>query len=163
MELTAERLRELLDYNPETGHFLWRKPPRHKIINGPAGSHWGRYVNIGISQQIYGAHQLAWLYVYGEWPANDIDHIDGDGQNNRIANLRLATMSDNQCNRKKQKNNSTGFKGVFPKRKKFSAQIRKGKTRWCLGDFDTAEEAYRAYCETADRLHGEFANKGEIT
>jgi len=156
--LTAERLRELLDYNPETGVFKWRKPPRKKAINGlVAGKRGGRYVMIGIEQTLYCAHRLAWLYVHGKWPHLDIDHINRDGRDNRIANLREATPSDNMCNARQRSDNSTGFRGVFPKRKRFSAQVRKGKTRLSLGTFDTPEEAHAAYVKAARALHGEFS------
>jgi hypothetical protein len=158
MALTAERLRELLDYNPETGIFTWKILPRRKAIDGFAGSRSGRYIYIGIDREHYLAHRLAWFYIYGEWPDKDLDHIDRDTHNNRLTNLRPATMSDNLCNSKLRKDNSTGFRGIFRHRSKFAAQVRKDGVRLCLGTFDTAEEAHAAYCEAARKLHGEFAS-----
>lgn len=156
--LTAERLLELLHYNRETGEFLWRKNPRQKAITDlVAGTKGKRYVQICIAQKLYYAHRLAWLFVHGKWPTHDLDHINGDGRDNRIANLREATASDNLCNIGPRSDNSTGFKGVFPKCKKFSAQIRKDGVRLCLGTFETPQEAHAAYCEAARKLHGEFA------
>jgi hypothetical protein len=161
VSLTAERLRELLEYSPETGVFTWKVRSSNRIhIGDEAGSKKQRYVYILIDGKLRLAHRLAWLYVHGEWPNQDIDHINRNGRDNRIANLRLATMSDNQCNAKTRTDNSTGFRGVFPKRSKFAAQIRKGSIRWHLGVFDTPEQAHAAYCEAARKLHGAFAYRG---
>lgn len=157
--LTAERLRELLEYSPETGEFKWRKPPRNKDIPGLiAGGRTGRYVYIGIAQTMYLGHRLAWLYVHGEWPSAEIDHINRDCRDNRIANLRLATHSENLCNKPVRQDSATRIKGVSPKRKKFCARIIKDGRRYWLGSFDTPEEAHAVYCQAAQSLHGEFAH-----
>lgn len=97
-------------------------------------------------------------------PGVQVDHINGDGLDNRRCNLREATHSQNQQNRGKNRNNSTGFKGVdFVKhRGKFRARIMANRVLVSLGaDFATAEEAHAAYCEAAKRLHRRFANTGE--
>ena len=161
--LTAERLRELLDYNPDTGVFIWRhrKPRRTKGADSMnAGTRRGVYTMIGIDQTLYYGHRLAWLYVHGEWPSLHIDHINGDGRDNRIANLRCATRSENLCNKPVRRDSTTGLKCVFPKRNKFYSQIVKNGRTWNLGSFDTPEQAHAAYCEAAHELHGEFANIG---
>lgn len=87
------------------------------------------------------------------------DHINGNGLDNRRSNLRIATPQQNQCNRGKQRNNTTGFKGVYYNKKcdKFAAAIRANKKLHYLGLFSTAEGAHAAYCAAADRLHGDFA------
>jgi len=157
--LTAQRLRELLEYSPETGEFKWRKPPRNKDIPGlVAGSQTGRYVMIGIARVLYYGHRLAWLYVHGEWPARDLDHINRDCRDNRIANLRLATDSENLCNKPVRRDSRTGLKGVAPKRKKYAARITKEGRIHFLGSYDTPEDAHAAYCRAARELHGDFAH-----
>ena len=92
----------------------------------------------------------------GQLPKLDIDHIDGDGKNNKWFNLRLCTASENLCNRGPQKNNTTGLKGVVPMRDKFQAQICVDGNRKHLGTFETAEKAHRAYLREAVKAHGEF-------
>lgn len=86
--LTVERLRELLDYDPETGVFRWKEPRRKCRVGEVAGSlRKDGYVKIQVDGRFYQAHRLAWLCVYGVWPSA-IDHIDGNRANNAIANLR---------------------------------------------------------------------------
>lgn len=105
------------------------------------------------------AHQLAWLLSHDEWPPRNIDHIDMDRANNRLSNLRLATPSQNGANRGRQKNNSSGLKGVAWNKgaKRWRAQIKANGKRRHLGYFDTAEEAHAAYQEAAASLFGDFA------
>jgi len=115
LPLTQERLKHLLHYNPDTVVFTWLSKPSRRINSGSIA---GRikpkkgYVEIGISGRIYLAHRLAWLYIYGTWPKEQVDHINGIRNDNRIKNLRLATTSQNQWNKKMQKNNTSGIKGV---------------------------------------------------
>lgn len=92
-----------------------------------------------------------------------VDHIDGNPLNNRRTNLRVATDSQNKMNRGKQKDNTTGYKGVTYKsdRRKWVAQIKKDRKNYYLGGFNTPEEAYAAYCAKAKELHGEFCNLGQ--
>ena len=99
-DLTAERLRELLNYDPDTGEFR-RCTSRGGAAAGtlagcPGGP--GSYRIIRVDRVIFLAHRLAWLHSYGVWPTKDIDHIDGDKTNNRIANLREATRAQNVMN-----------------------------------------------------------------
>ena len=154
----------------KTGEFRWKERPREhfetqrvwKIWNGRhPGAVAGRvnngYREIGIKNIRYLAHRLAWLYVHGEWPQHQIDHIDGDKLNNLIANLRLATNSQNGANRGAPADNTSGYKGVSRAKQRWRAVISvKGRYRH-LGTFGTAEEAYAAYCKAARELHGEFA------
>jgi len=88
----------------------------------------------------------------------EVDHIDGNGLNNRRGNLRLATPSQNSCNKGVTKSNTSGYKGVFWEkgRGKWRALIRLNYKLKHLGFFDTPEKAYKAYCEASDKLHGEF-------
>lgn len=114
---------------------------------------------IGIDGRQYLASRLVWLYVHGEWPSKNVDHINGDAADDRICNLRLAEQSQNMANIGRPAHNTSGFKGVsFDKtRQKWVAQIKENKTHHFLGRFSTPEEAHAAYCEAAHRLHGDFA------
>ena len=91
MSLTAERLREVMSYDPETGVLTWRKKTGRKgrVVVGRAAGNYDPdgYICVRIDRKNYKAHRLAWLYVYGTWPDNRIDHIDGIKDNNAITNL----------------------------------------------------------------------------
>lgn len=156
-ELTQERLKELLHYDPETGIFT-NLTQRGKVKKGAvAGSKYSTgYICIEIYYKRYQAHRLAWLYVYGEFPANQIDHINEIKDDNRIVNLRSATNLENQHNVSSlQSNNTSGFRGVFwrKNRKKWKAIIYLNGRPKHLGHFDTAEEASEAYVTAKRELH----------
>ncbi len=159
--LTHARLLECLTYNPETGVFTWIKRISIRIVVGKrAGVVWKcghRYITI--DGKHYPAHRLAWFYVYGRWPEADLDHIDCVPDGNRIGNLREATDAQNLQNRGKQRNNTSGFKGVTWHRggHKWLAQIEARGAKYYLGLFDKAEDAHAAYVAKARELHGEFA------
>lgn len=153
--LTAERLRELFHYDPETGVFT-RLVDAGRIRAGSiAGCEDNNgYLLIMIDYRQHKAHRLAWLYVHGVLPANQIDHIDGNPANNRIDNLRDVTAAVNQQNRKRaQTNNKLGFLGVTRSGNKFEAAIRLNKKVRHLGTFKTPEDAHQAYLGAKRRLH----------
>jgi hypothetical protein len=163
--ITAEYLRTILEYNPDTGIFLWRwRDDVSKQVNsrdaGTVAGHVRKdlYVQILINRQACLAHRLAWLFVYGEWPPDQIDHIDGKKGNNRIKNLRLATNQENKRNSGLQKNNSTGFTGVLWRKRdrKFMAQIVVGGKYIYLGNHKTIAEAIAARREAEIEYFGEF-------
>ncbi len=162
--LTAERVRELLAYDAETGALTWRVDrmcgrymKQFAVRAGdPAGSVTdnGR-VQIRVDGHNYKAHKVIWLHVTGEWPASEIDHWDTNGTNNRWLNLRLATRDINNQNlRRAQRNNRVGLLGVSQRRNRFTAQITIGGRNTYLGIFSTKEEAYQAYV-AAKRIHHE--------
>lgn len=161
--ITQERLKELFTYHPEDGSFV-RKVTTSS--NAQKGS-WAGYVAkngyryLSINNKKYLAHRLAWLYSYGEMPEGNIDHIDGDGLNNRISNLRECNQSQNAAN-SKGKNGEVGMKGVIKQAGKFRARIKVAGKSKHLGYFSTAEQAHQAYCEAAKQEFGEFAISSNI-
>lgn len=166
--MTPDQLREAVDYNPETGEFTWRRRPDRSVQwNGRhAGKQTGwrdhnGYIIVNINDRHWRAHRLAWLYMMGEWPEHDIDHINGDPQDNRLVNLRAATRSQNSGNGRKHKDNTSGFKGAYwnARRHMWLAQIMVARRVYNLGYYTSAEAAHAAYCTAARRLHGEFHRK----
>lgn len=160
MELTQQTLKELFEYDPDTGVFKRLKRTSSNAISGRiCGCKSNGYIVIHINGRLWYGHRLAWLYVYGTWPNNNIDHINGDKSDNRISNLRDATQTQNHYNVGKKSSNKSGFKGVswHVEGKKWDAKIRHNGRRIYLGLFDTPEEAHAAYVEAAKHLHGDFA------
>jgi hypothetical protein len=132
-------------------------------VGAPVGYASGNRVRISVANyrgqpKQFKAHRVAWLLMIGEWPAMGIDHIDGDGTNNRWSNLRLATQSQNLMNRKMQDNNTSGFKGVTRHGTYWRAQIWVKGKRIGLGNHRTKELAYEAYCKANREIHGEFGS-----
>jgi hypothetical protein len=155
------RIRELLDYNPATGEFRWNASQGRAYAGSIAGSLDSQgYLQIGIDQRRLKAHRLAWLLVNSVDPGDlRIDHINGNPSDNRISNLRLATQSQNLCNRGKQRNNTSGYKGVSWEKasQKWQAHIKRNGRQVNLGRFDTPDEAHAAYVAAAEKLHEDFA------
>lgn len=155
--LTVERVRELLDYDPETGLLTWRCQRGPRI----AGDHAGGicplgYIQIMVDGHNYRAHRLAWLLTHGTWPTKFIDHLNGIRDDNRLENLRDAPRFINQQNmRSARSDNSTGVLGVSwdSRAKNFRAQIRVSGKHTYIGGYSTPEEAHQAYLEAKRRLH----------
>jgi hypothetical protein len=162
---------QLLHYDPDTGDFIWLPRPREMF---PTDHHWRMwntqnagqaagslgshlYYRISINDTGFATHRLAWLIVHGEPVPPQIDHIDRDRLNNRIANLRAATGVQNRGNTLRPKDNTSGVKGVGIEKGRFRARIMTNGRRLHLGSFNTAEEAANAYRDAAIRLLGEFA------
>jgi hypothetical protein len=158
--LTQKELKEYLHYNSDTGIFTWALKVNNKK---PIGSKAGNVNKIGycvirINSKAYLAHRLVWLYVYGHFPQSDIDHINLIKSDNKLINLRLATHTENMRNRKVQKNNKSGFKGVcFHKgNKKWHSQCTVNGKQYNLGFFSTPEEASIIYQRFAEKHFKEF-------
>lgn len=155
--LTQSRLKELLNYDPDTGIFTRRVSASNRVkIGDRAGSVNGMgYRHIYVDGNLYLAHRLAWLYVYGGFPPSGIDHINAVKDDNRIVNLREATQSENNQNRAKQSNNTSGFRGVswHATAKKWHARIGVGNKLKHIGLFDTPEAAHAAYLAAKAELH----------
>lgn len=157
---TAARLRELMHYDPDTGVFTWLKGRARTARGSIAGYVCGNgYVSIKIDREANLAHRLAWLYMTGEWPKNDLDHRDRDRRNNRWSNLREASASLNQANTTKRLTNTSGLKGIcfWPKRNKWAATIQVRGRRFFLGFFESPTLAHQAYAAAATEHFGEYA------
>lgn len=154
-------LRRALIYDKETGLFRRAiKTGRKANIGDVAGCvDKDGYIQIRLKGKMYPAHRLAWLYFYGEWPQDEIDHINCVKGDNRISNLRIATRRQNSMNLKIYKSNKTGVKGVYwhSKRKVFVAQIRANGKRFFVGNFNDVISASQAIERWKNDLHGEFA------
>lgn len=166
--LTAERLRELLEYDPETGVFKWKVANSPRVRVGDATGHICRkgYSHIGVDGFVYLAHRLAWLWMTGAFPVEEIDHINGARSDNRFANLRQASKHLNSQNRHKPSSrNKVGFLGVTAKKKGFQASISVDGNHRYLGLFNTEELAHLAYLAEKRRSHpfGEIARDSAIT
>lgn len=158
-DLTAQRLRELLHYNPDTGVFTRLV---YRCAGGAAGEVAGYpnpdgYLIFMVDRRTYMAHRLAWLYINGEWPADLIDHINGVRSDNRIANLRQADKRLNAQNKKRARSDSkTGLAGAYFDRRwggRWFSNITTGGRRQHLGFFGSPEAAHAAYIEAKRRLH----------
>jgi hypothetical protein len=156
--ITAEELRERLLYEPDTGEWLWLRSPRGGQAGKPAGwiDAYG-YKRIKIDGQTYIAARLSFLYMTGEWPKDEVDHIDRDPGNDKWENLREANRSENNSNRRAFLNNTSGHKGVYlhSQNSKYVAQV--GKVY--IGSFDTQQEAIEARNEFVEAHQGEFAGE----
>lgn len=164
--LTPEEIRQVLIYDPETGIFLWRFPHLHRRHSKEGGVGCLRttpnkptYRVITIRCWPHLGHRLAWAYVYGDPVPPMIDHVDGNGLNNAIANLRGCTQTQNNANMRLRRTSKSGHKGV-------SWHTRVGRWRVVLQDhdrhvhvgyFDDLSEAAAAYAAKAKELFGEFA------
>lgn len=159
--LTYERANEIFRYDPDTGKIYWKVKPSKRVninVGDEAGSlshdNWNTYRQIKIDGKLYFAHRIVWLLHYGVWPDDQVDHVDGDGLNNRVENLRDVTNQDNAKNQRMRRNNTSGITGVFwsKSRNKWVAQIRINGKRNHIGRFDDKAEAAEVYRKTADAL-----------
>lgn len=162
--LTQAQLKEYLHYNPETGIFTWIKNPRNKNnIGGVAGTLHNPHKKDGYLQiKLHGylilSHRLAWLYMTGNMPTHQIDHINGIKYDNKFSNLRECNNSQNHMNLGLRSNNKSGYKGVCYNKanKKWTAQCKFNGVYKFLGNYETPELASKAYVEYAKKECGEF-------
>jgi hypothetical protein len=160
--LTFDEVRSVLDYDPATGVFSWRKKRRGNQVpdSGRAGSKDCRgYWRVKIKGANYRGHQLAWLLTHGEWPTSQIDHINGDKCDNSLANLRAATGSQNRMNSKRHRNNRSGIKGVgwVSRERCWLAYIQAGGPLQQLGLFRCLGKAAAARRAAERELFGEYS------
>jgi hypothetical protein len=158
--LTHDHLREILKYNPQTGAWNWvvsRGSVRRGDIAGSVGSHGYRQISIG--RRLYLAHRLAFLWMTGPWPTDQVDHRDLGRANDCWENLREATRSQNYRNRRALVTNKCGLKGAHWKSsiRRWAAAIRDGGRQKHLGYFDCPQDAHAAYVVAAKESFGEFS------
>lgn len=164
--LTQEKIKEVLHYDPETGVFIWLKNTGGGKVSGSiAGSVYkdtrgNNYNRIQVFGRAYGAHRLSWLYTHGYWP-DKIDHIDGNGLNNKLTNLRNVSNQQNCRNKRLMPTNTSGFCGVYfvKTRKKWRAFIRHENKILHLGDFICKDDAISAR-KMANIKYGYHENHG---
>lgn len=165
-DVGAADVRAAFDYDAAAGQLIWRDADhlspsdRSRLVGKPAGSlNADGYVSIKFRGRLYRAHRLVWVHTTGAWPAGEIDHVDGDKSNNRFANLRIASRSENMRNVSAYASSKSGLKGTSFDRVsgKWRAQIMLNRRGKFLGRFATAEEAHAAYRAAAEQIHGAFA------
>lgn len=163
--VTATYVRSILHYEPGTGIFRWNwipnlhAPVRSRIYGKFAGSlNTFGHRQIRIKGVLFLASHLAWLVMTGSWPSRLVDHENTNPADDRWINLRLATRLENTKNRRVNKNNRSGLKGVKSRANgRYEAAIQINKKQIYLGTFDRAKDAHAAYCVAAKKYHGAFA------
>ena len=154
--ISAERLRSVLHYDPITGAFTWkiRTGPRGKPSAAAGNLNIRGYYEISVDGRKYVSHRLAWLYVHGEWPKGEIDHINGCRNDNRWSNLRDVSRALNTQNRRTASSlNSTGLLGVSRHGTRWRARIQADGVVQRLGTYDSPEAAHKAYVFAKRQLH----------
>ena len=154
--LTQQRVRELLDFSPETGIFRWKiKAASNTVIGSIAGrTNITGYREIGIDKRLYGAHRIAWLYIHGSFPIGVIDHFNGKVDDNRISNLRDVSYGENLHNQSRAhgKNNFLGVSWQ-KSRNKWRADICLNGKQKLIGRFDSENDARLAYISAKKQMH----------
>ena len=165
-KITQNYLKNVLSYDPETGAFTWKdRASWPKFMNSRlAGKQAGcvntaGYIVIRLHEKLYLAHRLAWLYMMGTWPEEEIDHKNSIKSDNRFKNLRKATHAQNKYNCGLSRRNKSGFKGVSWSKamKKWHAQIVIKGQYFNLGYFTEPEKAHQAYMKKSNAHHGEYS------
>lgn len=155
-ELSAEELRSILDYEPETGIFTWKVSTSRRVKVGAVAGCQNvlGYLQIRVQSRLYLAHRLAWLYHFGEWPTDQIDHVNRVRTDNRIANLRDVSQKQNSQNRSKSSTNTSGHTGVYWHKRdsKWVATIMHNQKNIHLGYFSILEDAIAAR-KAAEKLY----------
>ena len=176
--IAASEVRSYVDYDPDTGVLTWRARPKEmfahlgnnaayqcdawnsKWAGKRAGSDCGNgYTRTAINGKYVLAHRIAWAWMTGEWPSEEIDHINCDPSDNRWCNLRAASRADNAHNMRKPAHNTTGHKGLVWNKQigKWGARIYVNRKLIGLGHFASKEEAIEAYLAGQKKYHGEFS------
>lgn len=161
-ELSHQKLLEYLIYYPLLGLWEWRNPSimnkRPRTTVGTISVYGYRIITINGTK--YRSGRLAWFYMTGEWPTQEIDHDDRDKINDKWDNLRDLFRSENALNRDLQSNNTTGVRGVYwsEERQKWVVQVKKDGINYSGGRFDSLSEAIVVRDSVALELHGDFAN-----
>lgn len=155
-EITAERLREVLSYDPDTGVFIWKISTSQLRAGAIAACKTSKgYIRIKIDRQTYAAHRLAWFYVHGEWPKNQLDHRNGIRDANWIANLREATNAENAQNRARRRDNKSGHPGIAwsTRERRWKVSIKAHGQARCVGSFEDLDKAVECRKAAKASLH----------
>ncbi len=152
-----KRLKKMLSYDADTGVFRWRLSPRNRTKAGDrAGYHNGQgYLMVSVDGYKFRLHHLAWAFTHGQFPVNQIDHINRVRDDNRITNLREACQVINMHNTSKRSDNTTGVTGVYFRKdtQKYFAQINSHGKTYRLGNFERFEDAVKARKEAESIYH----------
>lgn len=140
--VSAIQISHLFHYNPDSGDLSFNSKPVNSILRGKKSR--TDYYRVNVGGKSYLAHRIAWAIYYGVEPEGQIDHIDGNGLNNKISNLRCVTPNENMRNCRLSKNNTTGVNGVWVQGKKYVAEIMINRRKISLGRFDDLDEAKEA-------------------
>lgn len=172
---TVAFLRECFVCDGETGKLYWRERPIEHFASEASCATWNKRFPGTVCGAVQGGgyramqitfdgvkinckvHQIIYALETGSWAVDCVDHINGDTLDNRIANLRAATVSENQQNSRIRRNNKLGFKGVSGHGDKYQAKIRVNGRAIHLGTFVTPQDAHSAYLTAAAKHHGHFA------
>lgn len=153
-------IQSILNYDENTGIFTWKKSAANCIkVGQSAGTiEASGYIRIKILQKKYLTHRLAWLFCFGKFPSDKIDHKNGIRHDNKISNLREATSAENNKNAVKRKDNISGYKGVcfIKTSSKWMAYCNLNGKQHHLGCFNKKEDANLAYQKFAQFHHGDF-------
>ena len=161
--ITQSQLKELLDYNPDTGIFTWKIKQCSKInIGDVAGTKNNKYIQIAINFKKYYAHRLAWLYMHGKYPENEIDHINRNKKDNRFCNLRDVNRSQNLWNTNAQSTNKSKYKNIClcSRTKLWRVVITKNKKYIANDYFKNKEDAVKYANKIRSEHFGEYAFNG---
>lgn len=155
-QITQARLMELLVYDSSSGRFTWRRAMGSRAVGGaPAGSLTAAgYWCIRLDGRLYQAHRLVWLWLHGEWPCYQIDHINGNRLDNRAANLRdIPNRLNRQNMHAARRDSRTGILGVGKYQGRYAARIRVDRKSVFLGTYESQRAAEAAYLAAKSQLH----------
>ncbi len=155
-ELTQAYLRELFDYDPETGNLIRKVSRGNRAKAGAVAgclNTWG-YLVTKIDKKLYQNQRLIWLWVHGEWPKGVIDHINHNSSDNSLANLRDVQVVVNAQNRSgPQRDNKCGYLGVIQRKNSFRARVKHNGKMIYVGTYKTPQEAHEAYLAKKREVH----------
>lgn len=158
--MDIERIKQLFDYDAQTGHLLWRAKGRGRVKTRPAGTRLSTgYIGVVVGKRRYLAHRICWVVHFGAWPSDQIDHINGDKADNRICNLREATNAQNGKNARTPISNTSGVCGVTYDKvnRRWRSLIKVNGRQIHLGRWQSFEDAVKARKVAEQRHFGEWA------
>ncbi len=168
--ITAEEVRALLDYDADSGILTWKYRPRlvdkakawNRRYSGTAitSLNGHGYVQLSIHKRKFEAHRIVWLWIHGKLPDGNIDHINGDKTDNRISNLREASVSQNAWNMRKKKESGLRGASIHTQTGRWQSHLCLNGEHVFLGLFGSEAEAHEAYKRASIKYHGEYSPYG---